>query len=651
MAKNRFFVVFLIALMIPLSGCVSDGTDGSQGPEGPAGPDGDQGIQGNDGFDGIDGANGTDGTNGQDGVDGEPGDDGKNSLILTFDVSPGIHCENGGIGLHIGIDENGNGLLTSNEVQETTFVCNGADGSGDSSNGQSSTFNNLIAVTPLSKSTGCPAGGKVFMFGFDNGEDGGIASNGILESGEIDDQTTYCSTQRLSMVADVASGPLSSIPGGFGAMQIIVDNVLYFSANDGIHGGELWAYDLTTETTQMVADINSGANTSYPGYWLVVVHDSIIYFDAGTEEYGRELWAYDTTTSEYWMVADINPQETSSQPGDDIEIVYGDTIYFSAFTFTYGTELWAHHPANNSTWLVEDIHHGSSANPGWYMNFIHDEVLYFTARDLNNVHDLWAHNQVNGTTWKVASFGMAPFTHPGQNMEYLVGDTIYFDAHDETHGRELMSYNLTTNTARILTDIAPGQASGDPGISTSILVEDTIYFDAFDSGLWAYCISNDTTWKVHQFSGSSPQSAVNPIVADNQIFFKTNDGDPFTVLELWTYDLDNASTWMIANFTVPNGGSSANLGVMETINGIVYFDAITSETGRELWAHDPFDGSTWLVANIHKTNSSNSESEPSGSPGVPLSLVYDGHYYFSASDAVHGLELWKMWFEHTITYE
>ena len=108
---------------------------------------------------------------------------------------------------------------------------------------------------------------------------------------------------------------------------------------------------------------------------------------------------------------------------------------------------------------------------------------------------------------------------------------------------------------------------------------------------------------------------------------------------------------MIANFTVPNGGSSANLGVMETINGIVYFDAITSETGRELWAHDPFDGSTWLVANIHKTNSSNSESEPSGSPGVPLSLVYDGHYYFSASDAVHGLELWKMWFEHTITYE
>ncbi|RJU93914.1 MAG: hypothetical protein DWC00_07540 [Candidatus Poseidoniales archaeon] len=650
MGRNRALTAIILALLIPLSGCVSDGNDGNQGPEGPEGSQGIQGLVGDDGSDGKDGINGTDGLNGLNGNDGQPGTNGKNSLISTFEVLPGIQCENGGIGVLIGVDENGNGMLTTNEVQDTSFICHGLDGSS-TSNSDSSSSTLLSAVTTLGKSEGCPAGGKTMKFGLDNGDHGGIVSNGILEIGEVDDQTTYCSTQRLSLVADVASGPVSSYPGSFGGMQIIVDNVLYFSANDGIHGRELWAYDLTTDTTQMVADINSGENNSYPGYWLVVVHDSIIYFDAGTEEYGRELWAYDTTTSAYWMVADINPQETSSQPGDDIEIVYGDTIYFSAFTFTYGTELWAHHPANNSTWLVEDIHHGSSANSGWYMNFIHNDVLYFTARDLGNVHDLWAHNQVNGTTWKVASFGMAPFTHPGLNMEYLVGDTIYFDVYDETHGRELMAYNLTTNTARILTDLAPGEASGDPGVNMHILVGDTFYFDAFDMDLWAYSISNDTTWKVHQFSGTSPQSTVDPIVIDNQIFFKTNNGDPFTVLELWSHHLENGSTWMIENFSVPNGASSPNLGMLETINGIVYFDAITPESGRELWAHDSFDGSTWLVANIHKSNSSNAVSEPNGSPGVPLSLVHDGHYYFSASDAEHGLELWKMWFEHTITYD
>ena len=117
-------------------------------------------------------------------------------MISTFDVLPGIHCENGGIGLLVGIDENGNGMLTSNEVQETTFVCNGIDGSHDATSGNSSS-GLLSAVATLGHSDGCPAGGKVMMFGIDNGDSGGTASNGVLESGEIDEQTTYCSTQRL----------------------------------------------------------------------------------------------------------------------------------------------------------------------------------------------------------------------------------------------------------------------------------------------------------------------------------------------------------------------------------------------------------------------------------------------------------------------
>lgn len=639
------FAIFLF-MLLPLSGCVSDGSDGEQGQQGEQGLQGERGLDGLDGFDGTDGVNGT---NGQDGIDGEAGDDGRNSLISTFEVLPGIHCENGGIGVLVGVDENGNGLLTSNEVAETTFVCNGIDSSTESSNSGSSSIL-LHSFTHLTRLSGCPAGGKIMMFGLDNGDNGAIAANGILESGEIDDRTTYCSTQRVSMIADIAQGNLSGVPGSFGNLEVVLDNILYFSANDGVHGSELWAYDLTTDTSRMIADVNSGANSSFPGYWLTVVHQSIIYFDAGTEEFGRELWAYDTTTNDYWMVADINEYEAWAQPGDDIEIVYGDTIYFSAFTYHYGTELWAHRPANNSTWIVEDIHHGSSSSPGWHMHFIHDDVLYFTARDMANVHDLWAHNQTNSTTWKVASFGMAPYTHPGQNMNYIVGDTAYFDVDDDIHGRELMSYNLTTNTARLVSDIAPGQASGNPGAHMSILIKDTLYFDAFDSGLWAYCISNDTTWRIHQFTDTTPQPTTHAVQIGNQIFFKTNDVEPYTVVDLWTHDIENGSTWMVANFTVPNEGTSTDLGIMETINGILYFDAATSEYGRELWAHDPEDGSTWLLANIHKADNSSTGSDPSSSPGSMLSIVYDGQFYFSANDGDHGIELWKMWLEHTITY-
>ena len=641
MNKHKYMVVLLVVLLLPLSGCVSDGDDGAQGEQG---IQGEQGLPGENGADGIDGTNGLNGTDGQDGMNGQSGADGKNSLISTFDVASGFQCENGGIGILIGLDENENGMLTSNEVSETKFICNGEDGTSTSVV-SSSSLTLLHSVTPLGKSNGCPAGGQIMTFGFDNGDDQGIAGNGVLESGEIDQQNTYCSTQRLSMVADIASGPVGSTPV---AMQIVVDNLLYFRANDGIHGNELWEYDLTTGATRMVADINVGQNSSFPGYWLVLVHDSIIYFDAGTEEHGRELWAYNIDTGEYWMVADINPDEGWGQPGDDMEVVYGDTLYFTAFNPQFGTELWAHHPSNNSTWLVMDIHHGSSANPGWFMNFIHNDILYFTARDMMNVHDLWAHNQSNATTWKVASFGIAPFTHPGQNMEYLIGDTIYFDVDDEVNGRELMAYNLTTNNARIVADIQPGQSSGEPGAQMSIHVGDTMYFDAFDSGLWAYSTLNDSTWKIHQFVGAIPQSSAKIVQIGNELMFKTDDSA--NVVELWSHNMENGSTWMVHNFSISDTSNVLDLGMIEAVNGILYFDALTTEYGRELWAYDPVDGSTWLVADIHKDHDPADNSEPSSSPGSYLSFVHNGYLYFSATDHEHGSELWKMWYEHTITY-
>ena len=63
MNRQRVLAALLIALMIPLSGCVSDGVDGTQGEEGTPGEngiDGTNGLNGTDGLDGIDGINGTD---------------------------------------------------------------------------------------------------------------------------------------------------------------------------------------------------------------------------------------------------------------------------------------------------------------------------------------------------------------------------------------------------------------------------------------------------------------------------------------------------------------------------------------------------------------------------------------------------------------
>lgn len=61
---------------------------------------------------------------GDDGIAGEQGVSGKNSLIDMSTENPGMNCENGGVKIETGFDNNFNGILDSNEVQNTKYVCN-----------------------------------------------------------------------------------------------------------------------------------------------------------------------------------------------------------------------------------------------------------------------------------------------------------------------------------------------------------------------------------------------------------------------------------------------------------------------------------------------------------------------------------------------
>ena len=83
------------------------------------------------------------------------------------------------------------------------------------------------------------------MQGLDNGDGGGTAQNGVLESGEVDYTTTYCSKYVIWQVADIHSGTGGSNLGS--DMAIVVGDTLYFSADDGSSGHELWAMDMDIE--------------------------------------------------------------------------------------------------------------------------------------------------------------------------------------------------------------------------------------------------------------------------------------------------------------------------------------------------------------------------------------------------------------------
>ena len=114
-------------------------------------------------------------------------------------------------------------------------------------------------------------------------------------------------------VADIYSGS-SSNPGTY--MMVTVGDTLYFDASDGTYRHELWAHDTSNHSTWRVADINSGAGSSNPGQYMngFVVGDTV-YFSAEDGSDGIELWAHDTSNHSTWQVADINTGFRTQQAG------------------------------------------------------------------------------------------------------------------------------------------------------------------------------------------------------------------------------------------------------------------------------------------------------------------------------------------------
>ncbi|MBN2723472.1 MAG: hypothetical protein JXR95_05310 [Deltaproteobacteria bacterium] len=106
------------------------------------------------------------------------GSDGNSSLVSVTTEAPGANCTYGGQKIETGIDDNADGILDTTEVDNTTYVCNGTDGTNTSSP--------LVSVTTEAPGTNCTYGGQKIETGIDDNADG------ILDATEVDNTTYVC---------------------------------------------------------------------------------------------------------------------------------------------------------------------------------------------------------------------------------------------------------------------------------------------------------------------------------------------------------------------------------------------------------------------------------------------------------------------------
>jgi ELWxxDGT repeat protein len=127
-------------------------------------------------------------------------------------------------------------------------------------------------------------------------------------------------------------------PGGNGGLPqylTTVGDVVYFTADDGVHGRELWTSDGTEAGTYMVHEFVSGL-LSRPITGLTEAGGKL-YFSVAIDGVGEELWCADGA-NRAWLVGDITRDGGGSLPAEVTAV--GNRLFLAATTEATGRELW-----------------------------------------------------------------------------------------------------------------------------------------------------------------------------------------------------------------------------------------------------------------------------------------------------------------------
>ena len=160
----------------------------------------------------------------------------------------------------------------------------------------------------------------------------------------VSDGTTAGTALALDIHPDAA--------GSSGPKHLTAWNgALIFSAYRPYEGEELWGV-LPGKRPYIIANIFPGKESSFPKNF--VVWKDYVYFQADDGTHGIELWRTDGTEKGTVMVRDIVEIPYEKFSYGELQ-VQEDRLYFSAYTPEKGQELWVFRDLEKGPRLVEDI--------------------------------------------------------------------------------------------------------------------------------------------------------------------------------------------------------------------------------------------------------------------------------------------------------
>ncbi|MEQ9438762.1 MAG: T9SS type A sorting domain-containing protein [Cyclobacteriaceae bacterium] len=390
--------------------------------------------------------------------------------------------------------------------------------------------------------------------------------------------------QTIELVEDIVPGLSGSTP----TELTVANGLLFFVADDGVNGKELWVMNDNEEVTLL--DLTPGADATEPAK-LIATETHLFFlttnYDQNDDFVSHTLWSSDGTLNGTQSLGDF-PDEELEIGITGMSTTSSLLFFISSYNGMPGRELWRSDGTPAGTFMI-DVNEDPTPsiifddfNPAVY-----EDELYFYSAALNAI--LRSDGTQAGTT-------------------------------------------IVVNNANI-----------DPTAQHVILPhQGNLYFITGSAGLRKYAIDGSSDDVL--ISGGETGVTVRKIlqVVNDQLYFFGYTSDHGT--ELWVQHLSGAAkspTQMLRDFHLGNAGSITTYGHIAykdklyfgshnhgTANGMAVFSL-----GSELWNTNGTPTGTKLFKDIN-------QGVESGLYYIMEPQLYANHLFFAADDGTHGSELW-----------
>ncbi|OQB37805.1 MAG: hypothetical protein BWY09_01511 [Candidatus Hydrogenedentes bacterium ADurb.Bin179] len=428
------------------------------------------------------------------------------------------------------------------------------------------------------------------------------------------------------------------VPSSHPNLLTAVKETLFFVADDGIHGRELWAWRPAPENPDgicgLVIDLVPGPKGSEPsglsncGGWL--------YFKAVASSSEAMFYQCNPDTLAVETIKDAQGMPVSAQEAQTPHLVAPDGKTFFCLSYTVENVNPSGDKSNPTTaWLWRGtcgtptltpllaLPELCRAGPHEYC-LLDEKTLLLSYRD----HAL-AVDSASGNTLKIVLGATNETRWAFLRPKRFAGGALIVGHADET-GSELWFTDGTQEGTRLLKDIVPGPASSS--ITGFCPFGPWMLFAANDgthrAELWRTDGTPEGTVMVRDINpGASMGDPYNFQPIGDHVYFVANDG--IHGIELWRTDGTEEGTALLMD--VYKGSRGSDPWDLEEGNGLLYFCATSSTYGEEVFVSDGTAAGTRVLANIVRGI---------GNSGPDSVTALNGNVFFTCDESRYGEELW-----------